>query len=177
VFTHIEYNLSKHRDKARVKFTRLLCGEMQHDSPTCLLLIPRNPSETLKIYSSSFFRIAYEKNLAYAATRKIYQEASLQIVLQRRILQAEKEKTSVIKQYQVVYMKKPFKMNETKKVGEARTRGRTVSFQWDLHGVSFPFFGDILFLCSLKFLFHIIDTRNMRRGERILSRLSDQEGL
>jgi hypothetical protein len=35
----------------------------------------------------------------------IYQEASVSIVLQRKILKAEKEETSLIKDYQVIYIK------------------------------------------------------------------------
>ena len=33
----------------------------------------------------------------------VYQEASVSIVLQRKILKAEKEETSLIKDYQVIY--------------------------------------------------------------------------
>ncbi len=131
----------KHRDKARVKFTRLFCGEMQHDSPTCLLLIPRNPSETLKIYSSSFFRITYEKNLACAITREIYKKASILISSQRKILQTEKEKTSLIKKCQAIYTKKLSIVKHTKKLGEARTRGRAVHFGGECVGALFRSFG------------------------------------
>jgi hypothetical protein len=95
-----------------------------------------------------FFRIAYAKNLACATTRRIYQEASLQIVLQRRTLQAEKEKTGVINQDHVIY-EEAFQ-NEGDKEGRRNAHARK-------HGCIPMGFAKGLFpvLLVLNFLFSV----------------------